>query len=97
MHEQSETVQRKDGKWINVYGEKTPSAGQQLPDSGEYDTVDEAVSAAKKRSEDYGHTHPDADAVREKSTPPKVDGAWDAKSDPPGHPSTCDFYGHCRK
>mgnify|MGYP001565877490 CR=1 FL=1 len=49
MHEQSETIQR-DGKWINVYGRKTPKAGQQLPGTPTYGTVEEAVEAAKERS-----------------------------------------------
>lgn len=51
-HEQSETVQREDGKWINVYGRGTPRAGQQLPGSGAFDTVEEAVRAARGRSEE---------------------------------------------
>lgn len=50
-HEQSETVQRRDGKWINVYGRGTPKAGQPLPNSGVYDTVEDAVRAASTRSE----------------------------------------------
>jgi hypothetical protein len=49
-HEQSETIQRKDGKWVNVYGRRTPKAGQQLPGTGAYATVEEAVKAAKARS-----------------------------------------------
>lgn len=57
-HEQSETVER-DGKYFNVYGRNTPKAGQYLPGERPYDTLDEAVEAAKKRSEDYGHTHPE--------------------------------------
>lgn len=52
-HEQSETVQDKTGKWINVYGQKTPKAGQQLPGTPKYNSVDEAVEAAKKRSESF--------------------------------------------
>lgn len=59
MHEQSETVQRPDGKWVNVYGANTPQAGQQLPDTPTFDTVDAAVNAAKQRSQDYGHDHPE--------------------------------------
>lgn len=55
-HEQSETIER-DGKYINVYGAKTPKAGQQLPGTPVYDTLDSAVSAAKQRSEDYGRAH----------------------------------------
>ena len=49
-HEQSETVQRKDGKWINVYGKGTPKRGQQLPGTPAYDTVKEAEAAARARS-----------------------------------------------
>ena len=52
-HEQSETIQLKNGKWTNVYGEKTKKAGQRLPGEIEYNTVDEAVSAAKKRSKSF--------------------------------------------
>jgi hypothetical protein len=51
MHEQSETIQRPDGKWINVYGRGTPKAGKPLPGSGEYPTAVAAVTAAKARSE----------------------------------------------
>jgi hypothetical protein len=49
-HEQSETIQRLDGRWINVYGKGTPHAGRQLPDTQDYSTVEEAVSAAQTRS-----------------------------------------------
>ncbi len=52
MHEQSETVQDASGKWINVYGRGTRQAGQPLPGSRAYDTVDEAVAAAKQRSKE---------------------------------------------
>lgn len=52
-HEQSETVQRPDGKWINVYGRGMRKRGQQLPNSGVYDTVEEAEQAARARSEAY--------------------------------------------
>lgn len=58
-HEQSETIQNEKGEWVNIYGSKTPQAGQQLPDTPTYSTVDEAVSAAKQRSEDYGREHPE--------------------------------------
>jgi hypothetical protein len=58
-HEQSETIQNEKGEWVNVYGRKTPQAGQQLPDTPVYPTVDSAVEAAKKRSEDYGREHPE--------------------------------------
>jgi hypothetical protein len=50
MHEQSETVQDRQGRWINVYGKATPQAGRQLPGTPAYNTVDEAVTAAKERS-----------------------------------------------
>jgi uncharacterized protein HemY len=57
-HEVSETVQdKKTGKWVNVYGRKTSKAGQRLPQDatdfghGEYDTVEQATSEAKQRSE----------------------------------------------
>ena len=53
-HEQSETVQLPSGKWTNVYGRRTAKKGQRLPGEIEYDSVDEAVEAAKKRSEEYG-------------------------------------------
>jgi hypothetical protein len=56
MHEQSETVQREDGAWINVYGYKTPQAGKQLPDSGEFFTSKDAVKAAKSRSASHKGT-----------------------------------------
>ena len=49
-HEQSETVQR-NGKWINVYGRNLKSAGRKLPGSGEFNSMAEAVAAAKKRSD----------------------------------------------
>jgi hypothetical protein len=52
-HEQSETIQNEKGEWINVYGKKTPKAGEQLPETPSYSTVDEAVEAAKKRSDEY--------------------------------------------
>lgn len=50
-HEQSETVQRPDGKWVNVYGRGLPQAGQPLPGTGVYETVEEAVRAARTRSD----------------------------------------------
>ena len=56
MHEQSETIQDAQGRWINVYGRGTPRAGQPLPpvhdfEQDSYDSVEEAVAAAKRRSE----------------------------------------------
>ena len=56
MHEQSETVER-DGKFFNVYGAATPKAGKVLPGEPAYNTVKEAVTAAKNRSERYGREH----------------------------------------
>ena len=53
MHEQSETVQLPNGKWINVYGKKTKNAGKKLPGEIEHDTVEDAVDAAKKRSKSF--------------------------------------------
>lgn len=53
-HEQSETIQTQDGRWINIYGKSTPNAGKQLPGTTSYQTIDEAVSAAKSRSESSG-------------------------------------------
>ena len=56
MHEQSETVER-DGKFFNVYGAATPKAGKVLPGEPAYNTIKEAVTAAKNRSERYGREH----------------------------------------
>lgn len=50
-HEQSETIQNKEGKWINVYGKELPNAGQQLPGTRAYGNKQDAIAAAKKRSE----------------------------------------------
>ena len=54
MHEQSETTQRSDGRWINVYGRFTPKAGQQLSalfgEKSNWATMEEADAAAKRRS-----------------------------------------------
>jgi len=52
-HEQSETVQDHSGKWINIYGKKTTRAGQRLPNTPSYDTVEEAVKAARERSKSF--------------------------------------------
>jgi len=57
MHEKSETIQNKNGKWINVYGKGLPKEGQVLPilhpgfEKEEYDTEEEAVASAKQRSD----------------------------------------------
>jgi hypothetical protein len=54
MHEQSETVQDPwTGQWLNIFGRKTPKAGQVLPGEPEYDTVEQAVAGAKKRSQSH--------------------------------------------
>lgn len=52
-HEQSETIQREDGKWINVYGRKLPKAGQMLPGERPYDSREEAEEAARRRSKEF--------------------------------------------
>lgn len=56
MHEQSETVQTPQGRWINVYGQRTSKAGETLPrkydfEKEDYGTVQEAERAARKRSQ----------------------------------------------
>lgn len=51
MHEQSETVQLPNGRWVNVYGGGTAQRGQRLPDTPDYATVDEATAAARARSQ----------------------------------------------
>lgn len=53
-HEQSETVQLANGKWTNVYGRDTSKAGEKLPDEREYDSVEEAVRMAQRRSRIHG-------------------------------------------
>jgi hypothetical protein len=57
MHEQSETIQLPNGRWINVYGKDTATPGRPLPpiydfEQASYDTLKEAVAAAKRRSEE---------------------------------------------
>jgi hypothetical protein len=56
MHEQSETIQTPRGTWINVYGLRTRTPGLRLPGSGEYNTLEEAVEAAKMRSQSGGRS-----------------------------------------
>lgn len=56
-HEQSETIQLPNGRWVNVYGRALPSAGQQLPGSSDFGTVEDAVMAAKTRSSSFDHAH----------------------------------------
>lgn len=55
-HEQSETIQNDAGQWINVYGQATKRAGQPLRskfpfERDVYGSVEEAVEAARKRSQ----------------------------------------------
>lgn len=52
MHEQSETIQRPDGKWVNVYGRGLPKAGEQLPGTPTYGSKEAAVEAAGWRSDE---------------------------------------------
>ena len=56
-HEQSETIQLQNGKWTNVYGRNTKNPGQKLPGEKEYDSADEAVNAAKKRSKSFDKSY----------------------------------------
>ncbi len=49
-HEQSETIQLPDGSWVNVYGKNTPLAGQILPGTPKYPTLEAAVAGAVARS-----------------------------------------------
>lgn len=56
MHEQSETVQLPNGRWANVYGGGLLKAGQMLPGSPTYATLDEAVAAARDRSLGHNET-----------------------------------------
>jgi hypothetical protein len=53
VHEQSETIQGKNGRWKNVFGYGLPNAGEQLPGTGEYDTLEDAVQAARERSKSF--------------------------------------------
>ncbi len=61
MHEQSETEER-DGKYLNVYGRSLPQAGQPLPGEQPFDNLQEAVLAAKLRSQ-MGHRQPSEQAL----------------------------------
>jgi len=57
-HEQSETIQNEKGEWVNVYGANLPKAGQQLPGTPTYNTMEEAVKAAIQRSKEHGKRRP---------------------------------------
>lgn len=57
MHEQSETVQTREGQWINVYGKGTarglpgkPLEPKYFYESATYPTMEAAVAAAERRS-----------------------------------------------
>lgn len=61
MHERSVTVQKKNGKYVNVYGvgalggeAYTPLPKKYSFEKDEYDDVKEAVHAARKRSQAEG-------------------------------------------
>lgn len=65
-HEQSETVLR-NGRWVNVYGQHTPKAGQPLPfpqgkvpfgERASYGTVEDADQMAALRSQLHGFETP---------------------------------------
>lgn len=54
-HENSESKQRPDSKWINVYGGTTRPLPLRYPyEKAAYDTVEEAVAAVARRSDDEG-------------------------------------------
>jgi len=65
MHERSETIQNKNGKWVNVYGKGLLKQGKVLPilypwfEQEEYDTEKQAVAAAKQRSDLYKEDEPE--------------------------------------
>lgn len=94
-HEQSETIfDPETGKWVNVYGEKTPKAGRPIPGSGMFDSVEEAVEAARRRSKSFDHGH---DVPRNPAPPRGSGGVRGAAPDdykygrlrqnlPPDHP-----------
>ena len=80
MHEQSETIERY-GKFFNVYGAATPKAGKVLPGEPAYNTLKEAVTAAKSRSEQYGHRHRDNMGAPGQADVRKVDNKMAAEDD----------------
>jgi len=58
MHEQSHTIER-NGRYYNVYGPLTSTPGKKLKpkypfEKEHYKSVDEAVGAARRRSEEEG-------------------------------------------
>jgi len=73
-HEVSETIKR-NGKWINVYGRDLPKAGQQLPGSQTYDTLEDAELSAQERSDyhaKYGND-PQIQLKKYRGTDPKLE------------------------
>lgn len=59
MHEQSETVQTREGQWVNVYGKGTarglpgkPLEPKYFYESATYPTMEAAVAAAERRSQE---------------------------------------------
>lgn len=96
MHEQSETVQRLVD-WYNVYGKRTPQAGQVLPpafpfERPSYPTAQDAEFAAKWRSLLTGPDHQPRslgwlDVLRMLTPPPAPDvpnGGLGGLAPPPG-------------
>jgi hypothetical protein len=54
-HENSETIKGPDGRWINVYGgSKRPLPKKYPYEQDAYDSVEDAVRAARRRSQDEG-------------------------------------------
>lgn len=74
MHEQSETIQDKLGRWVNVFGRGTGNAGSRLPGMPDYATVGAADAAAAARSKAF-RSEPDALGIQrywERSYTPPV-------------------------
>lgn len=63
-HEQSETVQLPNGQWVNIYGQRTPQAGQRIPDMPSFRDMDSAVQAARARSSESRGSPDDLDTMR---------------------------------
>ena len=99
-HEQSETIQNDKGEWVNVYGKKTPRAGQQLPDTPSYPRVEDAVDAARRRSEEHGREHPDHEGfagggrVNDDSSKVSKKSVNYSKGMPKAHCSICTHWRH---
>ena len=76
MHEKSDTIQDKDGNWINVYGSGFLNSGQVLPikyphfERDWYDTRQEAEQAAMMRSQlDYSLADEEIEFYDERTPP----------------------------